>query len=857
MIQKNFKRILLAVFTFLVIISMAYSVSAIDSQKQKNVLIIHSYNEGIRWTSEQNAGIIDTLGKSAENCAIYVEYMDWKNYPSQDNLDSLFDYFQYKYSDKKIDLIVTTDDAALNFALENRRYLFSGAPIVFSGVNQDKVQELENRYMNFTGVVEEIDPVETINIALKINPQIKKVYLVYDKTESGLSTGKLITEKISQMDLGLEVVPLNNLEFGNLLTTVSRLENTDMLFFATYYSDAAGTIIDFNRAAREISQYSTVPMYHQYDFGLNYGAFGGNMLSGRLYGSYAAELALRILKGEKASDIPVSYREASRKEFDYFQVKRFNIPLNKLPEDALLINKPFSFFDTYKLLVCGVVSAFFVLILFLMILLMYIRKIRRIRRELHISNEELTQTYEELVATDNELKDQLREISEIQHNLSVSEEKYTYLAMHDMLTGLPNRRSLFEDANRILINSNGKKAALLFIDMDNFKYINDTMGHEFGDLLIKGASERLSLDLFENSTLYRLGGDEFIIFAEETGLEGAEQLTADIMYSFREKFFINNIGFHISFSIGIAMYPDHGNTIEDLIKSADIAMYKAKESGKSRYILYDASMNKDFTERMVIEKHLHTAMDNNEFELFYQPQLDLATNRVTGLEALLRWNNPELGYVSPVKFIKVAEDTHMIIELGEWVLIQACDFLSHLHKQGMTNMTMSVNISPLQIFQADFNSKILKIIEYFELDPHFLELEITETLLIESFDIVYEKLRQLREKGIGIALDDFGKGYSSLSYLKQLPITTLKIDKCFIDNVSIGVENKTITRHIIKMGRSMGMSVIAEGVEHTEQLEYLKKYECDKMQGYLFSKPLPKGEVEKKLLSGLISSHDK
>ncbi len=847
MVLKICRRILLAVITFSFILFMSYAVSADGIQKQRSVLIIHSYNEGLKWTSEQNSGIIDTITKSNEDCVIYVEYMDWKNYPSKDNLDTLRNYFKYKYANKELDLLITTDDAALDFALDNRAELFSNAPIVFSGVNQEKVNEIQGKFFNLTGIIEDIDPTETILMALKINPSINKVYIVSDNTESGISSEALFYRRINDMKLGLKAAALNKMNFDEVLSFVSKLDNKSMLFFATYNSDSSGRIIEFNQASREISRYSTVPLYHQYDFGINNGAFGGNMLSGKLYGQYAAELALRILNGESASKIEISSPKATRKVFDFNQLKRFNIPLNRLPKDAEIINKPFSFFQTYKLLVLGVISVFSILIIFLLVLLMYIRKIRRIRKELHISNEELTQTYEELVATDDELKIQLREISEIQKTLSESEEKYTYLALHDVLTDLPNRRSLFEDANRILSKNGQEKAALLFIDMDNFKYINDTMGHEFGDVLIKAASDRLALDLYQKSTLYRLGGDEFIILAEETDQQRAEQLTADILYSFKEKFFIKNIAFHINFSIGIAIYPDHGKNIEDLIKSADIAMYKAKESGKNRYVLYDKAMNKDFTERMTLEKYLHTAMDNNEFELYYQPQLDLNSNKITGLEALIRWRSPELGLVSPMKFIKVAEDTHLIIQLGEWVLIQACDFLSQLHKKGFRDLTVSVNISTLQIFQADFNSKVLKILEYFKLDPRYLELEITETLLIESFDVVYNKLKQLREKGIGIALDDFGKGYSSLSYLKQLPITTLKIDKTFIDNVSLSVENKTITRHIIKMGRSMGMSVIAEGVEQNEQLEYLKKYECDKMQGYLFSKPLPKDELERLL----------
>jgi len=858
---KYCKKIILLIFTFSILVAMSNYAYANDSatytdlingiSPQKNILILHSYNQGSAWTSEQNSGIIETIEKANDNCAIFVEYMDWKNYPTNSNLQYLYNYYKFKFEDKKLDLVIATDDAAFTFALKNRKVLFSNAPIVFSGVNQEMISKIEGNYINFTGVIEEIDPTETIKMALKINPSVQNVYIVSDNSESGISTDKLVTDKIKALDMNLKTIHLNNLNFDKLLEVVSKLDNKSIIFFATYYSDAAGTIIDFNLASQEISKHTKIPLYHQYDFGLNKGALGGNMMSGRLSGNHAAGLAIRILNGETADNIQIVIPEITRKVFDYEQLKRFNIPYSKIPKDAEIINKPFSFYETYKALVLGVLIAFTIMVMFLITLLMYINKIRNIRKQLSNSNEELTQTYEELVATDEEMKNQLDEISTMQISLSISEEKYTYLALHDVLTGLPNRRSLFEVAKEILSTKFINKAALLFIDMDNFKYINDTMGHEFGDELIKKASERLLLDLNERSSLYRLGGDEFIMLAEGVDKSEAEKLITDILYSFNEEFIIRNSALHISFSIGLAMFPEHGEDIEELIKAADIAMYKAKEAGKNRYIVYEKSMNKAFNERMNLEKYLHLAMNKNEFELYYQPQLDLNSNRITGLEALLRWKSPELGFVSPLKFIKVAEDTHLIIPLGEWVLVQACDFLSQLNKSGHSNLTISVNISIIQIFQADFTDRIIKVLEYFQIDPSSLELEITETILIESFDVVYEKLKLLSEMGIGIALDDFGKGYSSLSYLKLLPISTLKIDKCFIDNVALIDENKTITRHIITLGRSLGMSVIAEGVELQEQLEYLKKYHCDKIQGYLFSKPVPKDEVIKLLDANL------
>ncbi|MHB8065871.1 MAG: ABC transporter substrate-binding protein, partial [Ruminiclostridium sp.] len=565
------KKILSAVFTFSIIVTLSNYTYAepIQVQPQKNILILNSYNESTAWTSNQDMGIIETIEEAKDNSGIYIEYIDWKNYASSNNLSYLYDYYKYKYKDKHLDLIITTDDSAFTFALKNRIDLFSNAPIVFSGVNQESLSQVEGKYKNFTGVIEVIDPTDTIKMALAINPAIQNVYVVFDNSESGISTGKLIIDKIKALNMNLNTIQLNNLTFNELLEVVSNLNNKSIVFFATYYSDVAGNIIDFNLASREISKYSSVPLYHQYDFGLNKGAFGGNMMSGRLSGNYAAKLALHILNGEEADSIPISSPKITRKVFDYQQLKRFNIPLNKVPKDAEIINKPFSFIETYKPFVLGVLLTFIIMLIFLLTLLMYIRKIRNIKKQLSNGHEELTQTYEELVATDEELKHQMDEIKEIQKNLYDSEEKYTYLALHDVLTGLPNRRSLFEDAKEFFSTKTVNKAALLFIDMDNFKYINDTMGHEFGDELIKQASERLSLDLDEKSILYRLGGDEFIILKEEITQSDAEKIISNILYSFKEGFIIRNSVLHISFSIGLAMYPEHGEDIEELIKAAD------------------------------------------------------------------------------------------------------------------------------------------------------------------------------------------------------------------------------------------------------------------------------------------------
>ncbi len=434
------------------------------------------------------------------------------------------------------------------------------------------------------------------------------------------------------------------------------------------------------------------------------------------------------------------------------------------------------------------------------------------------------------------------------------ESRLHYLAYHDQLTGLENRFALNERLNSLIHENSEEKYALLYIDIDNFKYVNDTMGHRFGDLLLVKISERLIGHCIDNSTVYRLGGDEFIVLVEKYNRkEYLEKLAVSILKAFKPYFEVENISIYTTVSIGVSIYPQHGSEIDSLLKNADIAVYKAKESGKNRIVFYNDPMNEEIAERMNIEKHLRKALDKNEFELFYQPQLDLKSGKISGFEALIRWRNSELGFVSPQKFIGVAEATHLIIPIGEWVLKTACQFLNNLESLGFRGLTISVNISMLQLLQDDFANMVIDTIEALQLNPKQIELEITESILMESYEVIAGKLKLMRAKGIKIALDDFGKGYSSLNYLKQLPITTLKIDKSFVDTIT-NKKNKSLTDLIVKIGRSMDLCVIAEGVETQEQLEYLLRHKCHKIQGFLFSKPMQEADTIEKIRENL-SSH--
>jgi len=426
------------------------------------------------------------------------------------------------------------------------------------------------------------------------------------------------------------------------------------------------------------------------------------------------------------------------------------------------------------------------------------------------------------------------------------ESRLKEIAYHDSLTGLPNRLALYEDFEKHMNTFPQKTMALFFIDSDNFKFINDTMGHSIGDRLIKKMGDRLTA-LFEglNSTVYRLGGDEFVIFIRYDQIDEVYRYAQEIKRSFNSPLDIGENTLCITVSIGIAIYPSNGSNIQELIKNADIALYKAKESGRNCYTLFSDDMHEKVMERMLIEKHLRNAITNNELDVYYQPQVDAMTGAISGFEALLRWKNSELGFVPPLKFIGVAEETRLINPIGKWVLQKACTFLKKMHEIQHAHTSIAVNISIFQLLQEDFVEVVEEILNSTGIAPEYLELEITESILMDSYIVISSNLDRLKKLGIKIALDDFGKGYSSLSYLRQLPIDTLKIDKCFIDSIHPDKDHAGLTGMIVKLGKNLGLTVIAEGVEWQEQMDYLIKNGCHKIQGYFISKPLPENDILK------------
>ncbi|MBS4097557.1 MAG: EAL domain-containing protein [Sulfuricella sp.] len=421
------------------------------------------------------------------------------------------------------------------------------------------------------------------------------------------------------------------------------------------------------------------------------------------------------------------------------------------------------------------------------------------------------------------------------------ESRLAHLATHDSLTGLPNRTLFHDRLTQVLAHGMRSEhlAALLFLDLDRFKCINDSLGHDFGDQLLQGVAERLGKCLRREDTLARLGGDEFtLILPSLHHTNGARLVAQNILQALEQPFSIGGHELYISGSIGIALFPVDGSSVGELIKNADTAMYAAKNQGGSNYQFYSESMNATATLRLDMETQLRHALARDELMLHYQPQVDSASQRIVGVEALVRWQHPELGLIPPSDFIPVAEDTGMIVPIGQWVLRTACIQGRRWQEDGFS-IKVAVNLSARQLHHSDLFATVKAVLDETGFDPSLLNLELTESMVMEKGEEAIEMLERLKKLGVSLSLDDFGTGYSSLSYLRRFPIDTIKIDRAFVQDITDAADGGVLASAIIAMAHSLKMDVIGEGVESLGQLAYLRAQRCDTFQGYYFSKPLP------------------
>lgn len=436
-------------------------------------------------------------------------------------------------------------------------------------------------------------------------------------------------------------------------------------------------------------------------------------------------------------------------------------------------------------------------------------------------------------------------------DLHYFQEEVKFMAYHDDLTNLPNRRKFNEDMNEFirLAKEKKEKFAVLLLNLDHFKQINDALGHSVGDMLIQEVACRLTFLVEEKGSVYRFTGDKFIIVTPIIDEEKVTLYAKEILRSFNTVFTLSNsLDLYTTASIGISIFPEHGEDYEFLLKNADTATFEAKSNGRNTFQFYKPQMNHHLEKVLLIENHLRRAIHNNEFELYFQPKLDLETENITSMETLLRWKNPVLGNVPPDVFIPIAEEMGLIMQIDEWVLEHACFQNKQWNDQnGSDSLRIAVNISPLHFRLPNFTQFVERVLKKTGLSPELLEIEITENSFIDNMEECNNSLRALRKMGVFVAIDDFGKGFSSLNYLREFPISSLKIDRAFIQEMEENPERNAIVKAIIYLAHELDLRVVAEGTETGEVIQQLKEIGCDEVQGYFISKPLPKSDFEQLL----------
>ncbi len=429
-----------------------------------------------------------------------------------------------------------------------------------------------------------------------------------------------------------------------------------------------------------------------------------------------------------------------------------------------------------------------------------------------------------------------------------AEQRIEFLAHHDPLTGLPNRLLMQDRFEQAIAQAhrNGNRVALLFLDLDGFKNVNDSLGYHCGDALLKEVAERLKQCVRDTDTVSRQGGDEFLIVLRDLpDADVAAEIMIKLMEQLQQPFVTDGHDIATSVSVGAAIFPDDGWDFETLLKKADMAMYRAKEAGRNTYRFFDEAMNADAVDHLQLLGGLRRALERDEFTLHYQPQSDLASGNIIGVEALLRWQNPELGTVGPDRFIPVAEESGLIVPIGQWVLLEACRQAMAWQRAGLPAIAIAVNFSAVQFKRGDVEQSVKQALEESGLPPTLLELELTESILVENVEGVLASLKRLKQLGVKLSIDDFGTGYSSLAYLKRFDIDRLKIDRTFVRDLATDPEDAAIVRAIIQMAHSLNLRTIAEGVETEEMLAQLRTFGCDEMQGYLLARPMPAADMER------------
>ncbi|MFW6306076.1 MAG: EAL domain-containing protein [Bacillota bacterium] len=823
--EKNRKRIIrnflrLTLFLLLLVYPLFYadSVKTITDEHYR-ILIFHSYQESLVWNRDINAGIHEALSTSDIEYELYYEYMDSKREVTEEYYRQLINLYSHKYSRGSFDVIIAIDNNALNFLKQFSDKLFGEIPIIFAGVNGYEKDTIKG-YSNITGVAETLSYKDTIDTAIKLHPDKKNIIIYGDRTTTYEINKKELQKIIPIYEGEINFLFKDNLKMSGIIDDLSQQSADSIVLAISTISDDEGHPLSFNRTAEVLSSANReIPVYGMWDFFLGKGIVGGKVVSGRLTGKLAAALTVECLKGKElgmeAADIDVINRDFNRYMFDYLQLRLFSINRDQLPENSVIINSPGDYWNINRRYI---ISGLLVLIISILIIIY-------------------------LISTNRKLKN-------TQQELTVEKEFHEKITNYDELTSLPNIKYFREKLSVELKKSIQKDGflAIMMYDLSRFSLINDIYGHHFGDRLLIKIGQRLTDLMEKRATIARISGDDFIfLFSDIEDIAEVIQIAEQILEYTKKPIYIDDEEIIIHANIGISIYPGDGANENMLIKAADSALYRAKEVSDTNYQLYNSDINIRNEERLFLEKNIPNALEKKQFVVYYQPIVHLETGEIAGAEALIRWQHPEKGLISPGNFIPYAEENGSIIEIGNFVIRKACSQFKEWEEKGYKPGDISINLSPRQFSDTNLINTIDNILREYDFDYSKLILEVTESAAIINPALTIRILNELRDMKIRVMLDDFGTGFSSLNYLTRFPVNGLKIDRSFINLLEKGGENKLIVSAIIAMAHELGIRVVAEGVETNEQLLFIENHNCDFTQGYYCYHPMPAKDFEKLL----------
>jgi len=832
--RKSILKLLVILYVFTgVFSSWALSAELIDDGTTKKVLLIHSYHEGFSWTDDINASIQGKLG-TYSNIEIYTEYMDCYRLYDDNTYPNFYQYLKNKYANMTFDVIVVSDNNAYDFMGIYYDELFSNIPVVFMGVNNFTMDQLINS--NFTGLAQAGTLEENLDLITLLHKDVEQIILCGGNTTTALAdvTGfEALMQTVKYSRLDYQIMMDHNVEDQiNKLKSVSK---KSAIIITGTSKDRKDNLIIPSDYASLIMKETHIPVYAMSMVYLeNNGAIGGKVSDASVHANIVSDYVIALLEGQPVSALEVQIHPVATYIFNYERLQEFNIRTALLPNYKLLGMPDNQLGETRKIVYTYLIVVT-MLLLFIVTLVINSKRRKKAEKLVNEQNMELEAYNEELIASSDELNRQFEE-------LAIKNQEIEFLAYYDSVTTLMKKERLLEMIDTSIPNLGHRKIAMYNIAIKNLKDVTDTFGIEIEDKLLQKTAKRIIKHFNDDQYLYGSNHDEFLLVNIDVGsIDIAEQECLTVSGLLTKPYIEDDREIDLKISVGYSILPDISQSAYELFVHSDLAKMEASRKGNDQISIYHQSYYNLILKRIRIEKQLVQALKNNNFVLYYQPKVNIKSGEILGFEALIRWIKDDGTMVCPNDFIPTAEETELIIPIGEWVLNEACHQMEKWNEMGY-NYKVSVNVSTVQLENDFFLYTVERALANYNIEPGQLELEITETTVMHNISECTKILEALSNLGVIISLDDFGSGYSSMTYIKSLPISKIKIDRLFVE----GIEEKRqslLASSMIQIGKALGFIINVEGVETLSQLKIIEAFEVDEIQGYYFSRPLPCDEL--------------